>query len=144
MYCTTCRKRTINVWTLDARADWQTRVHGARCSFPAFLVPYADCSVCAEGYSRGIAYSCRKCSTSAKGSALGLSITAALVGLLLAVLLLRRLGTVVDHGPEGDTGVQDDVAEPKCAACQDFVVKVIPLSTIKIVVVVWQIVYQVC
>ena len=51
---------------------------------------------------------------------------------------------MVDHGPEGDTGVQDDVAEPKCAACQDFVVKVIPLSTIKIVVVVWQIVYQVC
>ena len=51
---------------------------------------------------------------------------------------------MVDDGPEGGTGVQDDVAKPKCAACQDFVVKVIPLSTIKIVVVVWQIVYQVC
>ena len=66
------------------------------------------------------------------------------MGLLLAVLVWRRLGTVLDDGMEGGTGVQDDVAKPKCAACQDFVVKVIPLSTIKIVVVVWQIVYQVC
>ena len=50
---------------------------------------------------------------------------------------------MVDDSTERGANAPNDVAKPKCAMYQDFRVKVIPISTIKIVVIVWQIVYQV-
>lgn len=107
------------------------------------LYPDADCSLCAEGYSRGIAYSCRKCSSDARGSAVGFTITLAVIAVLVTVMVLRRLGTVVDADRGEENDPSQGFARSRCASCQDLMIKVLPLSAIKIVVVVWQIIYQV-
>lgn len=91
-------------------------------------------------------------------SAIGLAVAVALVLLPLAALLFSHLASVVneegDDDPDGSVvnglGGQDKDAEvahrtwkQKCWSCQSFVVKMLPLTAIKIVVTVWQIVSQV-
>ena len=103
----------------------------------------SDCAVCAETFSPGIAYSCRECSEDAMRSAKGLALAAGVATVLVVTILLQHLSKVVDDETgEGADGQQGLVVR-KCALFQDVMAKVIPLSAMKIVVVVWQIVSQV-
>ena len=116
-------------------------------TYTILLIPrtpvYSDCAVCADTFSSGIAYSCRECSEDAMRSAMGLAITAGVATVLVVVILLKHLSKVVDSETgEGADGRQGLVGR-KCALFQDVLMKVLPLSAIKIVVVVWQIVSQV-
>lgn len=62
---------------------------------------------------------------------------------LLAAVLLKSIGTAVGDDTEESKGASQGFAGSKCAWCHDLMTRVLPLSAIKIVVVVWQIVYQV-
>ena len=108
-----------------------------------FIIPGADCSLCADGLSRGIAYSCRECSQKARAPAIGVSLIVVVVVSLLAVVILKSIGTAVGDDSEESKGASQGFAGSKCAWCHDMTMKVLPLSAIKIVVVVWQIIYQV-
>lgn len=104
-----------------------------------FPTVVADCAVCADGYAPGIAYSCRECS----GDIIISAVAVCLVVLLLVIVLLSYLGTVVHDGAQ--TGRDFDIClwKKKCWSCQASILKTFPLTSVKIVVTVWQIVSQV-
>lgn len=77
------------------------------------------------------------------GPALGITLTVAVVVLLVATLILRSLGTVLGGGMARENDLPQGVVVSIFAWCQELLMKVLPLSAIKIVVVVWQIVFQV-
>lgn len=114
--------------------------------FPCFLLSYLDCAVCAEGYSSGITFSCHEC-TGANGQ---LSIGVAAVISFLLILIVSVM--ISDLARAGDDSI-DGQARGSCTrsswtrrvrSCRDNFVEAVPLPAIKIVVVVWQIVTQVC
>lgn len=104
----------------------------------------ADCAVCAEGFAPGIAYSCRQCSEGITRSAVALVVAAGLVGLLLTVLLLSYLGKATNDTAEENPETPHRVLGQQCWSCRRALGKMLPLTSIKIVVTVWQIISQVC
>ena len=103
-----------------------------------------DCAVCAEGYAPGANNHCHKCSEESRGRAVGLATTffvgALCVTLLAASYLLQ---------PEEDVNVEEG-NETRClwwrklSTFRNALVTGAPLSAVSIVVVVLQIVTQVC
>lgn len=101
------------------------------------LVPFhVDCAVCAEGYAPGVLSSCHECSTDDRRWTVGLGMAA----LSLAVLVVVVMVTYTLRGRRGE-GSNRCSRNLKC--CQNFVGRALPLSAIKIVVVVIQITTQV-
>lgn len=76
-------------------------------------------------------------------SAMGLAVTAVVGMLLVAAIVLRYLSRVVDDETGELANASQGFVARKCAMFQDSLMRVLPLSAIKIVVVVWQIVSQV-
>lgn len=83
-------------------------------------------------------------------SAIGLAVAVALAVLPLAALVFSYLGGLVREGEEENNNQDEDVEvtgrawKQKCWSWQRLVVKMLPLTAIKIVVTVWQIISQVC
>lgn len=105
----------------------------------------ADCAVCEDGFAPGIAYACRECSGGITRSAVGLTIALGLAGLLVAAQLFYYLGRVMSNDLDEGT---EEVARnkgwgQKFSACSSLLVNMLPLTAIKIVVTVWQIISQV-
>lgn len=107
------------------------------------LTILADCAVCADGYTQGLSYSCRECSGDIKRSAVGLTIAVALTAFVVAGLSLAELGAVVGDGSAVGTEAARRPCVQKYWSCQSFLVENLPLTAIKIVVIVWQILSQV-
>lgn len=105
--------------------------------------PNGDCSICEEGFSRGFAYSCKKCSNTARGSAVALTLTVVMVALLLVAIRFRRWRTVVVERLVRESEIPRGLARSTCSSRQWWILKWIPLSAIKILVVVWQVIYEV-
>lgn len=63
--------------------------------------------------------------------------------LLVAAVLMKSLAKVAGDDTGEENGVPQGLARSRFPSCQGLMLKVFPLSAIKIVVVVWQIVYQV-
>lgn len=79
----------------------------------------------------------------AKISAVGLTLLGVALMLLGAAVLLWRLGKVVDEKIDENADVPRNPAKRRCARYREVLIKVLPLTAIKIVVVVWQIITQV-
>lgn len=83
-------------------------------------------------------------------SAIGLAVAVALLVLPLAALMFYYLGSLVKEGEQEGEDQDEDVEvagrawKQKCWSWQRLVVKMLPLTAIKIVVTVWQIISQVC
>lgn len=107
-----------------------------------FPAARSDCAVCAEHFSPRIAYRCGECSEKARRSAAGLVVATFVVVMVVAVVLLKHLGSVADSDGRG-AGARRISIQRKCVSFQNSLMKVLPLTAIKIVVVVWQIVFQV-
>lgn len=107
------------------------------------LSVHVDCAICADGYAPGVAYSCHECSGSRSRLALGFTIFLSLSFIVIVGLLFSHLRSVVHEGSEQDTGVARGFWRQKHWYCQTFLVKMLPLTAIKIVVTVWQIISQV-
>ena len=77
---------------------------------------------------------------------MGPTIALGLAGLLMAALLFHQLGRAVSDAPEQGTEevARSRVWELKCSSCSAFLVNMLPLTAIKIVVTVWQMISQVC
>lgn len=111
--------------------------------FRPFATFDADCAVCAKGFSPGMAYSCTKCSGRTKKSGVGVAVTSVIIVPVVAVMLLRYLGRAEDDDTRGRRGASRGFLRQKCDIFQESLSKVLPLTAIKMVVVVWQIVLQV-
>lgn len=110
---------------------------------PLRPTPVADCAVCTQGFAPGVAYSCRECSASSKKLAAGLSAVVGIVVCLVAALISWRMGSVVNERTAEDVAVARSSRGPGRCFCPNLHMRMLPLSAIKIVVTVWQIIYQV-
>ena len=88
----------------------------------------ADCAICSDGYSANLGFSCKKCSNSIGGIVVAIVFT-----LVVAVAVIPIVSYLLS--PELGPGTK--------RACIGRLVGYIPLNSIKIVIVAWQIVTQV-
>eukprot|EP00904_Undaria_pinnatifida_P012520 jgi/Undpi1/8399/HiC_scaffold_25.g10867.m1 len=106
--------------------------------------PY--CAVCADGYARGTSYSCHRCSHESVQSAVGIMVVVSSAILLIAAILISHMWSVVHEKDEGEEKREEERSGSswgrKFQNCRAMVVRVVPLTAIKIVITVWQIVYQ--
>ena len=77
-------------------------------------------------------------------SAVGLSVAVGSAVLLFGALLASHLGSVVQDGTGEGMDMTQILWKQKCGSCGASAVKMLPLTAIKIVVTVWQIIAQVC
>lgn len=86
-----------------------------------------DCSICVDGYTASLGYVCSKCSDSTAGIVLAAFLALAALCVAVAVVSYVMSG---EHGSRGK-GLAGRVA------------RFIPLQSVKIVIVAWQILTQV-
>lgn len=72
-----------------------------------------------------------------------MAVTSVVITSVVAVMLLRYLGRAEDDETRGRRGASRGLIRHKCGIFQESLSKVLPLTAIKMVVVVWQIVLQV-
>lgn len=107
-----------------------------RLSLSVFLT---DCAVCANNYAAGFSYTCRSCRGNNKAIAVGtFCISLVVVMALVLVAIIDLLQDVQEPGRVGSSrcGISRWSAIGRISES-------LPLTAIKIVVVVWQIVTQV-
>lgn len=110
------------------------------CARP-HLRPGTDCAVCTDGYSPGYFHSCKSCEGDSRRSAL-YAVSAVGAAVLLAVVFVTaKLVSAVETTPSDKTPSR---WQQRRSVWQSRMKKMLPLTAIKIVVVVWQIVTQVC
>lgn len=113
-------------------------MHLIPCTFPL-----ADCAVCTEGYAPGPSRRCHECSVENMGYTVGFCITVLLLVLFVVVLVVSHLLQMVGGEARQAPGQPQPWWRGKMSRFRSFLVKSIPLSAIRIVVVVLQIVIQV-
>ena len=89
---------------------------------------YADCAVCSDGYTAQLGYTCDKCSDSTGG------IVVVAVLALVALSVCIAVVMYVMSGEAGCTGRRGPLGR---------LFRNIPLQSVKIVIVAWQIITQV-
>lgn len=114
----------------------------APLSFPSKL--YTDCAVCGDGYTPGIEYSCNKCTGATRIFSLGIGAAILIVGVFVLVMVLSALVRVEACSEQESKNAITSKWEQKINSCRSSIAKAIPLTAIKVVLVVWQIVTQVC
>ena len=87
-----------------------------------------DCSTCSDGYTRSLGYRCEKCSTSSAGLVL---LTVVVTAAVIAIIFLARYMMSGEHGHDTRRGFFERLM------CY------VPLQSIKVVIVAWQILTQV-
>ena len=89
----------------------------------------ADCAICSDGFSGSFGFICKRCSNSIGGVVVAIVfVLAFLVAVILAVSDL--LSTELDRGTQR-------------RACVERLMRYIPMQSVKVVIVTWQIVIQV-
>ena len=97
------------------------------CLLPRLVRVGIDCAICSEGYTAQLGFTCRDCSDSAGGIAIASFIVVATVFGVIVVV------SYVVSGEVGDKGHRFAVQ----------LKRYIPLQSVKIVIVAWQILTQV-
>lgn len=90
-----------------------------------------DCAVCETSYSSSFAHTCTRCSSSRRQGLVAATVIAAIVAVFGIVAIFRYMLTT-EH------------EEENVGCFHRRVVRAIPLQALKITVVVWQILTQVC
>ena len=98
-----------------------------------------DCAACDEGYGSGFQYSCNSCQGSHKWAGIGEAVGVSAVAIVVVALDVVYLVGVVDR-PISERG---GMWERRILNFRDGLVRAIPLTAIKIVLVSWQIITQV-
>ena len=98
-----------------------------------------DCAVCDEDYVSGFRYSCHSCKGSDKWAAIGGAVAVLVVVMPVIALGVAYLVSVVDR----PISEKSEKWDRRVRNFRDGLVRVIPLTAIKIVLVSWQIITQV-
>lgn len=88
-----------------------------------------DCSICSEGYTEQLSFRCGKCPENSAG---GIA-----VAVVLAVVVLLVAAAAVSYLMSGEAGVSRE------RGVIERLTQYIPLQSVKIVIVAWQILTQV-
>lgn len=120
-----------------SRGGSQTLTLSASCRHACPYSFCADCAVCADGYARGVLSSCHECSTETRRWVVALATAVLALAILVVIMVVAR--TIRRERGEGSNGCSRIYM-----CCHKFLARGIPLSAIKIVVVVVQIITQVC
>lgn len=89
-----------------------------------------------------MSYTCTECSSGSERSAVALAVFIGIAAVVATTVLLSYLGKGTDEWEEENMAGRSRW-DRLSMGCHDFLLKVFPLTAIKIVVVVWQIVSQV-
>lgn len=103
----------------------------------------ADCAVCSEGYAPAGTYVCRDCSDVDMRLTVGLAVAVSIFTLVLATATVAHLVRVVEIRTDEDTEGAQGVIGRTLDCLRAFSARAFPLTAVKIVVVVWQIISQV-
>ena len=98
-----------------------------------------DCAVCIEGYKPGFQYSCHSCQGSDKWAAIGGAVTMLVVVVSVVVFGVAYLVGVEDRPISQRSGMW----KRRISNFRDGLIRIIPLTAVKIVLVSWQIITQV-
>ena len=98
-----------------------------------------DCAACNKGYGSGFQYSCNSCQGSDKWASIGGAVAVLVVAMVVVAMGLAHLVGVVDRPISERSGMW----ERRVLNFRDGLVRAIPLTAIKIVLVTWQIITQV-
>lgn len=106
--------------------------------------PRADCAVCSDNFALGVSNRCHKCSGDKRILAVGIATAMLALVVFVATMVVSDLLRV---GADGTEKAQDEERvgwHRRLLSCHRILVKTLPLSAIRIVVVVVQIITQVC
>ena len=98
-----------------------------------------DCAACPEGYGSGFQYSCHSCQGSDKWAGIGGAVAVLVVGMVVVSLGVAYLVGVVGRPISERSGMW----ERRVFNFRDGLLRAIPFTAIKIVLVSWQIITQV-
>ena len=123
------RPATIALATMSYFAAIHFDTHPATplCGLPTFLFP--DCSVCSKTYARGLDFICQRCSDGKKN----IAITITVVIMVLIIAFGLAIFSYLVSAEVGGAG----------RGIVDRVTRWVPMQSIKIIVVAWQILTQV-
>eukprot|EP00903_Cladosiphon_okamuranus_P007092 g6891.t2 len=97
----------------------------------------AYCAVCEEGYGSGYQYRCSSCVGRDKRSAVATAAAVLVMAVIFIGLVITDLVRVMDE--EASNAIS---CNKRVFSCRDRIVKAVPLTAIKIILVSWQIVTQ--
>lgn len=120
---------------------------------PRNIVCIVACTVCADAYAPGFGYSCHKCDGPTGDSAIAIGFIIFAVVVIITALLLLELARRIDgegmdgEGMDGANGGRE--GEPRRFKrgvnwVLSIIAKSFPVTAFKMLIVVWQIVTQVC
>lgn len=107
------------------------------------LVLIPDCSTCSYGFVQRFGYVCRECSQAEKNLAIGMAAVVYILLLLGVICFVIHVEGMVSNGSREKPAKPPGLIRRTLTRCRDIATKALPVATIKIVVVVWQILYQV-
>ena len=136
------RQTSVQGYTCRSlRVRAQTHANVARLHLPSIVT---DCAACAEGFAPWTAFECRQCLDAGRPSSVGLSVTIVIMVIAGAAALSAYLMRAIHSGDvQDETEITRGSMERRCINLENVFVKVFPLTAVKIVVVVWQIISQV-
>ena len=102
-----------------------------------------DCSSCSDGFVKAFDGSCHDCSETSSKIAVAVVSAVSVVLLLTAIIIWRHLGRGVEGDVRGPPGTLEGFLQRKITFFHQIMLKALPLTAIKITVVVWQVVFQV-
>lgn len=106
----------------------------------------ADCAVCEDGFAPGVLNSCHECSGESRRSAVVLATFGIILTVVAGAFLVSHLLQVDEYGRDANGETVHEVRPTMCktlATCRNTLVNVLPLSAVRIAVVVLQIITQV-
>lgn len=101
------------------------------------------CAVCSESYAPGFAFTCQKCHGVDERSIWGLTVVLFAGPLILAAVGFSHLWSVINVGGHEEAESADSIWRQRRRSCRTYLVRMLPLSEVKIIVTVWQIITQV-
>ena len=98
-----------------------------------------DCAACVKGYGSGFQYGCHNCRGPDKWAAIGGAVAVLVVVMFMVALGVAYLVGVIDR----PNSARNRTWEERVSKFRDGLVRAIPLTAIKIVLISWQIITQV-
>lgn len=101
----------------------------------SLLLASPDCAVCASGYTAGISHTCYACDGATAAAAKAAAITLMLISALVLLSAYKYLTSA---------GTSDVPEQSSLHACLSRIKQAFPLQAVKILIVAWQIITEVC
>lgn len=128
---TRCWDILINIHIYIGSRTFPTLIFALCCCMRVAVSTFTDCAVCDTDYSPSLAHTCTECSSSRRQRLMAATAIAAIVAVLAIVAIFQYM-------------VSTDLQHRTTRCFHSKVLRAVPVQSLKIIVVVWQILTQVC